>query len=433
MKRRSKIILGVTLTVCLVPIVMPLVYCAVASYALRRAVANLEKAGYPTSWEQLAATLPDIDSDRSGQKAFYEAVNALRHVPHAPDNQRTNLIVEGTARLPDLGDPIPQHMLAALEERLKQVEKPLGLLRESVHGPPFLLKDKIELGNPSAIATLAGIRIGARLFKMQAIHAAENGDADMAIASVVDGIRLAEALETSPIIINGLVRIACERIAYDSLEFVLARTDPSSAQITHLDQILAQTEIDMKVMLRGELAFGISNCERLLGDPKAISNTLSWHFGAGQRNIPSFGPLGKAWIKMATVSQLRSTRMALELWDLPWDKFRTAYSKEMPDESSIHFVTALPPDAMVTLRAKELEVVAMRSCVRLALAIERFSQKGRRLPNALADLKPEYLTEIPSDPYLGGSFEYALTTENEAALRFQNPCRNKPTDFVILP
>jgi hypothetical protein len=55
---------------------------------------------------------------------------------------------------------------------------------------------------------------------------------------------------------------------------------------------------------------------------------------------------------------------------------------------------------------------AIQRCAIIALAAERFRKKNNRWPNSLAELKSAgLLTEIPTDPFVGGNLKMKRTDD----------------------
>ena len=115
-------------------------------------------------------------------------------------------------------EPIQIHRCAAAQ--LKQSRYPVDYSR----GPDALLPH------------LAKIKSLSQLLKAEAMIYSEEGRPDLAVKSVLDGVALARSLDTEPLLISQLVRIACLAIDCSTLERVLTQHALSEAQLAGLSE-----------------------------------------------------------------------------------------------------------------------------------------------------------------------------------------------------
>ena len=382
-----------------------LVQRVAADAKLKAAMTDLKADGIPTSWAAYQAQFPDIERHLAAQSNMFAALDQLSRSPELSDRERTILPIEGLGDLPEPDAPLSTQMVSAIESRLNQVSTALDAVRRAVAEEPFWLALPTSSTGMVSISHLSGVRQAARLYKMAAVLRAERGDTDAALAAVADGMRLAEVPHRGSLMIDELVRFACEGIAVQSLEFGLARTDPPPDGLRAIDALLSQCGDSRSGML-GELIYSI----RLYEAEPQQTRGMAEQYAAGrwQRVLVRL-PESTGWLRMNEAYSLALLRDVMRAWDLPWAQFQIRCRSAAERIPRLYFVADSSKDIYPAIKNRELRARGARDCARLAIAIERYAQAEGALPGALADLKPKYLDEVPSEPFYGKPFSYTRT------------------------
>jgi hypothetical protein len=384
----------VTVAVIVVLVGLIALYIMVAGARLNRRLAALQAAGYPTTLAELAeynklpAGTPNAAGVYVGAFAAYVPPLDGANVPHL-----------GTAPLPDRGKPLPEAMAQAISQCLTSNQVCLSLLHEAAgirdcdHGWDWR---QSATGMPQ----FADVRHCAQLLALGAIYYSHTGDPNAAARCIEDGLRLADSLRREPAIISYLVRIACDGLALGNLDRSLNAATFTDGQLAELDKALAATAdtLDLTPPMITERCIMIETCR----DPSLAAGTGQ---GTGPRILPGM-------TRMGISDTLNYMGDCIEASKLPPTErlagFRAA-AKKLDDLPFLHIlIKTLAP---ATSRVAELDLRAHvhLDLARTALAIERHRLATGKVPERLEDLVPQYLKDVPVDPFDGRPIRYKRT------------------------
>jgi hypothetical protein len=254
---------------------------------------------------------------------------------------------------------------------------------------------------------LQRVRELANLLSADALLRAHDKDLDGALESCLAGLNGARSIGDEPTYISALVRVAIRAITLGRLEQVLSQGEPSEAA-------LAATQKAWEAEEQFPLLLAAERGERALGD-RAILALQNGKMSPSTLVVgaPGSGVTGKASldriINYFRIGSLPSNRAALlELHhdiiaaaQLPeterkerFDKIRVA-SVKLP-----WLARLLAPAADKLAQAMSRSAAQMRTMI-AALAAERYRKAHDRWPESLAALVPQYLKEVPLDPFDG--------------------------------
>jgi len=425
--KRIGVVLG--LVVLLFIILVSLQAC-MSTQKLKSVHAQLERDAIPLSWSELHRQFPNVEAHLAAQSNFFAALDSVGELPDLSDEEREALPVEGNAELPELGSNMPPSMLSALDTRLHDAAPALAVVRESVANEPFWLVPPTNTFDISTLSRLATVRQSARLFNMSAILHSERDEPETATQAVVDGIRLAEVPHRGSLLIDELVRFACEGIAIRSLEYVLAKIDPSHESLRELESTLAEHS-DMRTGILGEIVYtkqmyaGMSDLSRSDMEMMIeLSGSGPWEY------VIAYLPISSGWIRMNEAYHLELLHHVVGMWNLPWQDFTNRNAQVSDSIPWPYFLPNLSKDVYSNVKNRELRADGAWRCGRIAIAIERYSREHGGLPRTLTDLVPKYLEEIPVEPFHGQPFVY-MQDGNTGTLRFSYPDSKKDFMFKV--
>jgi hypothetical protein len=252
----------------------------------------------------------------------------------------------------------------------------------------------------------------ARLLSWDAFLRAEEGDLDGALASCRAAVNGGRAAGEQPSIMPQLVRLAVDIITLERIERTLGQGEPSEAALAMLQQMLSEEgqAPQFTIALRGERAFK----DHLL--ESAQRGELTAQQMKTQVGSPAllYLPGVIAGNRAATLEQMNKM---VEISKLPPEQQGAAMA---PLQASVQNEPLLlrrimGRDVSPVVLARYMDDArrhqAQIRCAAVGLALERYRRKHGRWPEALDDLKDEFLPEFPSDPFNGQPLRYDKSDE----------------------
>ncbi len=381
----------IVLAVFLTLVTLIVLYFLVQKNRTEERLRALRAAGYPTSFAELAeyTKLP------AGVENAAEVYRHAFDVSVRPGDD-PNVPGLGTGQWPGRGVRLPEPMRQAIAKCLADNQQCLALLHEAGgiehcrYDPDY---PQIALHGPA-------VRYGARLLNVSAVYHADQGETEAALAGIHDGLRIADSLQKEPALVNHLMRIACIGLTLSGLERGLSRTAFTESQLQRLSGAVMRTggTLDFTQALITERCFLIEAC----------------------RNPALLGQSGQS-PPVRMVPGLRTTRLGdtldfmaeyIEAARLPPPE-RLARFREIENEikrlSSLHVMTKMTAPGLIRVGELDVRTRAHLDLAKTAVALERYRLATGRLPGQLAELVPQYLEHVPSDPFDGRPIRYRRT------------------------
>jgi hypothetical protein len=248
----------------------------------------------------------------------------------------------------------------------------------------------------------------ASLLRYDALHRAEKGDLRGALESCRAGVNAGRSLGDEPFVISQFIRIACLAVAFDMVERVLAQGEATEADLAALQKLLEEEEKHptLLVAVRGERAV-LDDLFTKLGD-----GTLTMESLTRSGVIPSsdaglimrlvvFSP-GR--VRRDHVLTLELMNQGVDIARLPAHEQGAASDRMMPQVRSLPIQAVLTrlliPATTRTVEATRRKTAQVRSLMTL-VAVERYRLKKGKWPASLEELKPDFLAQVPLDPFDG--------------------------------
>ena len=359
---------------------------------VEKRLAALREAGQPTSFAELAeyTSLPDDAENAAG--AYIDAFSA--YVRPADD---VNLpIIRSKTELPDRGEPLPEPMAEAMSKYLQDNRKCLALLREAgeieycryqwnyATGFPPYLKETIE---------------SVKLLKTASVFYAAKGDANVSIDFLEDGLKLGNSLIHEPMLIGYILRIACIEISISGLERILNATSLKDVQMRQLEKMLCQTSetLDLSKAIITERCQVIENFTNPSQSPQTAGNAELIKTWFGKTGLIDYLDYMDECIE---ASKLHGTKRIT--------RFQEIYDKKQ-NLSFLHFLVKMVAPEMKHFSQRDLRVKSQLDLAITALAVERYRLAKGNLPQRLEQLVPQYLTQIPTNPFNDNPIRYKQT------------------------
>lgn len=363
---------------------------------------TIRDAGFPATPSELGKYYPTPPTDRNAADLYQKSFDFKKPGPTNPefrDLENTLGEVKKGRFAADL------HKLA--EDYLVENAEKLRLIHEAAKLPGCRFPVDFSQGSNLPLPHLAQIRASLRLLSLEAIIAAEDGDMNRALDSILTAFAASDTVRQEPLVISQLVWDACHGIACHTVRRVMELGSFSEEQLAQLARVLKGAE-DSESMTRGLAG------ERVLAlmayeNPQLITNDLN-------RTVRGAGAVAGALLKV-TGALNRDCEYYLRLMGQMMEASRLPAYEAMPAmrriEESIRASSSwIPSIAQIQLPAltRIMEAQARdEALVRdtaTAVAIERYRLVYDRLPDQLADLTPSFLESVPIDPFDGQPLRY---------------------------
>jgi hypothetical protein len=377
---------------------------------------RIRAAGQPVKLVELDEQFRDLGGRPDGsadlQRAFNSLVEALKRL-------ETNGI-PGTAitheELPLIGKgsgwPLSQEELSpelheALGLALAQVGPALDDLRAVVAREDHAFRFPIALTN-GANTLLPHLAQMKRITQWQMLRSAwelDRGEADSAVQSIGDSLRLTRTFEAEPTLISQLVRLAMLRIAVNATERLVGKHPLTPEQAEWLRRELGKARPDeaMYTGMTGERCTGLDAMQPgstylleeshyqidIGGAILARATFLAYRMtGLADRDAKFYLQTMNRIISTSTNSVRERVMLAKD--------GRTLNPRT---HGKFHLFSSMLLPTLEKALVKEADCLTAIAAADAALAVEawRAANEGR-IPDSLADLVPEFFPEAPVDP-----------------------------------
>ncbi len=364
----------------------------------------LHAAGYPINASDLDTLYVTPPLGENAADIYLEAFAQLEEWKSQPDKLDL-LPIAGNAEFQRLDELFTPATMDLIEQYLADNAQTLQRLYQAMPVEACRYPVDFNDGFNVLLEHLGPMRSCAKLMQLETIHHLHNQDIEKAIQSAHAIFCLARSLKKEPILISQLVRSAVSAIFIDTVELILNHSTPSPVQIQRLKALLEQV-YDPDWLRQAIIAERALVCE-MLNRPDIFA----------QEDTPGiifnlYAALG--FSDRARMTYLDAMEEYLEAISLPTPKrFHTAEAVHNRIHQTrgikrffLMFVPALAGTLRIDAQHQSQQLLALT-----ALAIESYRQDHQQLPHTLADLAPEYLNDVPLDPFDGKPIRYEKRTK----------------------
>ncbi len=393
---RQRVTLTIVATISAVIVLIPCVRLLTLFVRARGGQAELERQlerirsrGEPAAFERLAP--PPVPEEENAAPGLVRALELL-DADRASEPEGWEECLKGPFE--------PQH--ATLTVLDLHVEA-MALAREALKRPHCQFDFDYSAATDTEFPHLAATRHLARLFAAQALLHAHTGQPQQAMQDLEYLFSLLRATEAHPLLIPKLVGLAIAGLGLDALQEI-ERTAP-----------LPETSRRRLMDLLGRFDFHGEFAHAMLGE-RLLARVM----------LPSYRQELSSWRRsIARYLQRRDEAKVLALMTelveasrLPSHKLRTALesmkSKTLDrDYPYFSAVTGLLLPPLGTAHLRHIETDARCRTSRISLALELHRSNHARYPDTLDALVPEFLPELPPDPFTGEPFVYRRRADGQ--------------------
>jgi hypothetical protein len=389
--------------------------------------AKIKARGEPLTLADLAATYPPIPDPSNGAVALLQEWKKESPVFWQAFEDGAKLVPDRAARhydnaLPFMGSDFQQishstvlqsSNLIAAENYLRENKEHIETVRAALHYSQFRFPVQITNGFETLLPHLSEVKHEALNFRVAGLVASERGDVDGAISNIEDTARAGDAVAAEPFLISQLVRIACYTMAIADMERLLSQRSLSAAQLEKIEGLL--NRLQMTGAARKTLVTERATDLAIFKMPASVLDRIGSQPGDDTDSSSSRGASIAQGILELTGLRDMDKRLMLETFEqaIPLvDRddpeaieqyevlFREVQAEARKFPPKILTAMLLPGLGEAMHRFAQLE--ARRRAALSAIAVERFRlAHDGHLPAKLDELKPQFLTDVPKDPFDG--------------------------------
>ncbi|MFC1781577.1 hypothetical protein ACFLZ8_04890 [Planctomycetota bacterium] len=361
---------------------------------------SIRAVGYPVTLEELNDyySIPE-----DAENAAYFILDAIEYYLEPEDSLL--LPVVGQAELPARTEPLTIKMLTDISVYLKDNQKSLELLHETLALEYSRYPINLTLGIETLLKHLSGIRQSVKLLALAAIYDAEYQKSDEVIESIETIFSVSRSLSNEPIIISQLVHASTHHSALSSLERIINRIDFTDEQLIKLQELITNNA-DLSGMTK---AFIGERCQTLsiLENPTILNSDIIGGYVPPAPILEAYIALGLADREAITFLDIMD--QFIQAFKLPHperNKAADIIEAEISKTFKIHYILKIFMPAFGRIVDIDSESIAGIRIVQATLAVQRYRLAEGKLPEQLKELVPKYIESVPEDPFDGKELRY---------------------------
>jgi hypothetical protein len=390
----------------------------------------------PTTLAELDRWYKEPPADQNAATRFLEGMAALKITD--ADTESANLPLIGKGELPKADKPVPLTMNAAIAEFIQRNQPAFSLFNQGVGFQQSRYPIDLNRGQAVLLPHLPKFKNAAQILEFSALSHAATGQGKEAGDDVLMNLALARSLESEPVLISQLVRVACDMIAVKALEQTINRVVLPPRTLDQLQESFRQSE--------EQEAAGFGFTRALVGERTT--------------DLSLFGMLPEQYL---VVSEKATPRERAQLTPeiikeilaadrqhcaTTFDQVFAERNKPFPQRLSQdeifsgaatvatnkHFIlSSMLLPGLPRAASREAGGLAYLRLAQTAVALERFrSTHTNNYCESLNELMPKFLRTVPKDPFDGKSLRYYKVGNGYALYsvgrNLKNDGSKRPTD-----
>lgn len=388
-----------------------LVRMAVGYWTARQLHAELTRirdAGEPVSLKELRLAQPEVD-EASDAWPCYEAALALIQRQDLDDAEKRSRSTLRSADAPPTAVPLGPDLDVG-ERVLANNALTLDMLERGTQRPACRENTGIEQGMDFFLDRLTRARAVAKLAALRTHTCIAHGDGDGAVESLIISLRFLRVLDSQPVLLAALVRVAAMEHVSEDVQYVLQLCRPSDVALARLLDALLEADAGMQLerLALAERAYGIESMRNLIaaglgaatppGGP--VSVPMNW---------PRAGWWTRPWVEYRAMQYLRGMSDFVDATQRPWSQAIEAmrdFEQKKPPADQI------PGAALNRAVAHAARGIALTRTAAVAVMIERYRKAKGALPDSPSELVPAHGTSLPTDPFNGQDLRYLRDSDS---------------------
>ncbi len=353
----------------------------------------------------------EVPDDQNAAIEYIKAINLYVKPPDELDDlyryvMRNVWIDEADKLVPWLKENAPA--IAAVREGAKKKD-----CRFPVFGEAGMSISSILLPHLSPLRNLG------RLLVIRGKHLEHQKKYRQALDTYLVAAKMGYHLSREPILISGLVGIACDSIAAKHIQTCILRNRLDTATLTYLQErlhLVGRAAESYDIGMSGERMFGLSAVDDVLERPG------EFYAAIGRRQTPlsklkqvlHIVPGRCLGVRAIMKSDFRRYWDAFDKWNALPDHVALRPENQLDDKT----IEELPPWSLARMllpaisrtRVSFVRAKATKAVLTAEVALELYRNEKGGYPRGLVQLKG-ILDEIPIDPFINEPLKYKRTEE----------------------
>lgn len=385
------------------------VYRIRLSQAYQDELEELRNAGYPVSWEEAFAIQPEIPDDENGALVLTQAAK----VYVKPDD--CGVVKEfvdrgGRTDYPPLGELMQKFVLEHAEKYCAANQEFIDLTLKAFKYDKFYFDctvdnywSKLEF-SPYSTGKMLALKIDV---------VSNKGSSDEALNYIISWLDINKTFET-PVTTRYGSYGSYEYRTIDGLEHVISLCEFNDVQLRKIsDKILQQKNKDNQEKLKRKIVY---SCLEGI-------DSFNYEFKSKSPELPVISKVLNPVIDQNTLIDLyllREGKYVLNILHLPYLQ-QVKLINMVSDKSwldNIIYLYVSSDNFSFQIVKRRIALRARFMCAVTVLAIERFKLKYKKLPEKLDELIPEFMPEMPFDPFDEKPLRYKKGEIEVSGLRY---------------
>jgi len=367
----------------------------------------IRAAGLPTNGKELNAYYPAVPDNENAALVMTQAFALMRNYPDSRSNE-----IDQIQSFPARWQHPTNEQIQLLTGYVEMNSNALAKMSEALKLPKSRYPVDFSPGFETLLPHLDKIREMALFSKYRAVLAIDSGQPANADTSVEDVFGMARTLDEEPVLISQLVRFALVRIAIVTLEARLNAGELSDAELANLANVFAQQKEAHFIArgLVGERAGVVPFFHTSFAKMKQLSNFEAPQAESPAPQRPSLFLKTTGFFERDLLFYLGAMETNIFFANLPppQNLAITNVSEKMAENARKHYciISALLLPAISSSLTREADGFARIRLATTAIAIEHYRLLQGQLPDDLSKLTPQFLPNVPIDPFDGAPLRY---------------------------
>ncbi|MBI1370571.1 MAG: hypothetical protein GC162_18190 [Planctomycetes bacterium] len=386
-------------------------WVATVRHQVNLMLSDIRTRGEPANAAELDAWYERVPAGEPNQaEAILDALTYM-WIP-SDDDTLAKLPLIGKASLPKAGEAWPPEVREAVDDLLKTDSGAIQRLVAARGIQKSRYPVNLSLGFMTPLADLSRLRTAINLLELYVLTRIEDGDAEGAINGIEASAGLARSLQTEPVLIAHLVRIAMVGIVIRDIERLLNNATLTKAQLVRLDDLLAPMDLSVPLAraMAGELAMGN---DIFALSPSKMIGTTGISPGGGLEGAIFAAHVASGMIHLDHLTYLQIMEDYKAAAQEPEERRTAAMEAVERRANELGAYPAVLTRLIVPGLARSFLIdQRYRTSLRVArvvIAIERYRLCHGKLPMVLDELTPEFLPQALMDPFTGKPLIYKTT------------------------
>lgn len=378
-------------------------------------------AGLPNTLAEVNAWYAEPPAGHNAATFFQQGFDALKITDQDRNSPALPFLGKGT--LPPLDAKLPDATRTAINRLVEQNRTALQYFESGLKYPESRYPLDFTEGASMKLRHLEKVKQTAQLGALIAIAGADRHDAGQACDGIIGVFKTGNTLKSEPILISQLVRMACFAIGVNTLEQVMNRVKLPPESLVQLNECLKDAEA---FETSGQPMIHACVGERSVALSKFSAPPAEWEKFL---NEVLKGPKEDSGLPndFNLKEQLASLPAQRAFYEESWNHFISLLQAPPPDSLSErlkpadYFVVRVSqartnkfflcamflPEIGNGMIRKEVKSLANLRLAETAVALARFRGTHQNTyPDTLGGLTPDFLPQIPKDPYDGQPLHY---------------------------